>query len=162
MALKNTNTAFGWFARLLHWTSVLLVLALFVGISGLDVPPKLYARADYVDTHVALGWTLLVVMILRLSWRLTNANPLLGWRMRRAQRAVALTLHRGMYVVVGSACITGVVAGGDALPDWVQVHAQACWILLAVIVVHAGIATANLLFADVPQDANQERGGDGG
>ena len=60
--LRNSTRRYGAVARLLHWSSVALMLALYIGISGLDVPPKLAVRETVVASHATIGLVLLVVI----------------------------------------------------------------------------------------------------
>ncbi|HEY5614182.1 MAG TPA: cytochrome b/b6 domain-containing protein, partial [Lysobacter sp.] len=69
MNLKNSADRWGPISQLLHWTVVLLVVALAVlGLFMVDLPNtpqkiKLYAL------HKSLGLTVLALMAIRLAWR---------------------------------------------------------------------------------------------
>jgi cytochrome b561 len=110
MQLRNTTHSYGWISRVLHWSSVVLVLVIFVDISGLDVPPKLAMRDAVVDRHVILGSALLCLMCVRLIWRQFNPNPVHAYAFSIGHRRLAIAAHRGLYVLVLGLCALGLLA----------------------------------------------------
>ncbi|MEQ8660132.1 MAG: cytochrome b/b6 domain-containing protein [Gammaproteobacteria bacterium] len=165
MQLLNTAYRYGWVARILHWTSVTLVAWLFLGISGLDVPPKVYVRDSVVANHAACGLALLGLMGLRLAWRLTNPDPMLRYRFAPWRRVLARGVHRSLYIAVIGECLFGIVAlaaTGAPLPlvgplagaDASLAGAARAWhdglasALLLLVLVHAGAGVTHQV-ADV-------------
>jgi cytochrome b561 len=119
MQIRNTPHAYGLVARLLHWSSVGLLLLVYLLISGLDVPPKVHVRDAVVAQHVALGLAFAVLMLVRLAWRLGNPNPAAAYRCGRRRRAVVFTLHRLIYAGLLGEVALGLaahLATGRALP----------------------------------------------
>ena len=110
MQLRNTAHGYGWASRVLHWSSVLLVLVIYVDISGLDVPPKLAMRGTVVDRHVILGSVLLCLMCVRLIWRRFNPNPVHAYAFSVGHRRLAIAAHRGLYTLVIGLCALGLLA----------------------------------------------------
>ena len=51
---SNTTRTYGWVSRVLHWTSVLLVMFILLDISGLDVPPS--SRCATAWSRVTRCW----------------------------------------------------------------------------------------------------------
>ena len=93
MKLLNSKTHFGIIAILFHWITLAFLLVLYpIGYVMTDMaisPDKL----ELYSWHKSIGFILLILVILRLSWRiisspppLPNSNPLL-------YRAIALTIH---------------------------------------------------------------------
>ncbi len=175
MLLRNSPHAYGLVARVLHWSSVALVATLYIGISGLDVPPKNAERALHVAFHASVGTGLLALMLARLAWRLTNPNPAAAYPLSRWHRTAVLTAHRSLYVLVFAACALGLLAhlaggaavmlpGGLALagaapPDpalarlAIALHDGATRALLLLVALHASAAVVNLILAgSAPQD----------
>ena len=166
---RNSVHRFGWIARVLHWATVALVGIVFIDISGLDVPPKLAQRDAVVAFHVSLGLVVLLIMLCRLGWRLSNPNPVRSWNLSPGHRFLAITVHRLMYVVLISLClcgIVGVVTGGAALEIFglnlvtpetamhatsnavaLDLHDRLATLLLVMIAVHATVAVVNQVFA---------------
>ncbi|MGE0484607.1 MAG: cytochrome b [Gammaproteobacteria bacterium] len=161
MPLRNTPTAYGILARLLHWSSVGLLLILYLLVSGLDVPPKVHVRDAVVAQHVALGLAFTALMLARLAWRLGNPNPARAYRCGRWRRAVVFGLHRLLYtgVLVEAALgVMGEVAAGRALPLFGRLgidanaalaatchawHGTLALALLLLVTAHATLAIAN-------------------
>jgi len=110
MQLRNTVHTYGWLSRVLHWSSVVLVLVIYVDISGLDVPPKLAQRDAVVDRHVILGSALLGIMCVRLLWRQFNPNPVHAYAFSAGHRRLAIGAHRGLYALVIGLCALGLLA----------------------------------------------------
>ena len=169
LRLSNTKTHYGLVARIGHWSSVALVAALFILISGLDVPPKVHDREAVVALHMSLGVLLFILMLSRLAWRLANPNPLLGYPLASWHRMAALTIHRCLYVVVLTLCGCGLLlVFADGLPLAVfglelfgagapaetslVVSAHAAHLalgdtLLLLVLIHATAAIVNQVFA---------------
>ncbi len=100
LPFKNTTRHYGTIARLLHWSSVgLLVVVVYV--SGLfeDMRPG-DVREDLVRLHSSFGIVLLLIMVSRLGWRLSNINPIHSYKIRPLQKFFALLLHRLIYIVL--------------------------------------------------------------
>src|SRR5579863_8798372 len=83
-------------ARGLHWLTVLLVLAEYIVGS---VMPGIHLRTPFVFSirlHLALGSGLLLIVLVRLLWRLTHRPPpaphLPVW-----QRRIANGTHFALY-----------------------------------------------------------------
>lgn len=164
-SFRNTAHRYGWVARILHWSTVALVAAIFIDISGLDVPPKNLHRDAIVAFHVTLGLAVLVLMLVRLWWRLTNPNPVLSYALSARHRLVAMTIHRTMYVIVIVLCVSGiagvvtrgdpllffgltVIGPGTTLPAaGLQLHDRLSTLLLIFVAVHASAAVVNQVFA---------------
>lgn len=94
-------------ARSAHWATVLLVAAQF--IVGWTMPDihRGTLPVGLVAWHLALGSTLLVVVVFRLAWRLTHRPPpspagLPIWQ----QRTAAIT-HAALYVLLLLVPVTG-------------------------------------------------------
>ncbi len=167
--LRNSVHRFGWIARIAHWTTVALVVIVFIDISGLDVPPKLARREAVVAFHVSLGAVVLLLMLGRLGWRLSNPNPVRAWNLSPGHRTFAISVHRLMYVVVIGLCLCGIAAViADSAPLEVfglrlaspamaahatshalalDVHARLATVLLIMIAAHATTAVVNQVFA---------------
>ena len=156
MRLRNSNSSYGVVARVLHWSSVALVLFLLLDVSGLDVPPKLAERALYVERHVVLGSMLLVLMALCFGWRLGNPNPVLAYVISATRRRVVLAVHRTLYGLVFALCLSGLFAwftdAGGVTNAALLLHLALWPWLLALVVVHAGAGVLNQVFAH-PNDA---------
>lgn len=76
MALRNTTTQWGSLARLLHWILFLLVVMQFVTAwSGEDLPDESAEKLVLVTRHISFGFTILLLTVVRIVWRLGNPTP---------------------------------------------------------------------------------------
>lgn len=117
--LTNSTTQYGAVARLLHWTSVVLLLTPIVTSSALerldDGPEKL----ALIRQHASWGLLLLLVMVMRLTWRIRNPNPVRSYTIREWQKTAAVFLHWTIYLVIITQSVIGianVLTGGTGVP----------------------------------------------
>ncbi len=74
--LKDTSAGYGLFTIVLHWVSALLIFFLFglgVYMTGLSYYSPWYHKGPAL--HISLGLVLLLLMVVRILWRLGNKNP---------------------------------------------------------------------------------------
>lgn len=159
-------------ARVLHWFVGVLVL-LQIGLGFLaDAASR--DRADALGkTHAELGLLVLVLMILRLTWRIAVPPPPLPPTVAGWNRALATAVHRLLYLLVFTMLASGLTVwmwiGGPldlfglipvSLPDlsaqeefWLSVagytHEYGAWAISALIVLHiAGAAFHEIVLRD--------------
>ena len=103
----------------MHWLSVALLATMIVTalpFEELDSGPE---KTELVRRHASYGLIFLLVMGLRVYWRLANFNPVLSYGIRNWQKVCAVFLHRTIYFVVITQALTGIaslVSGGLAIP----------------------------------------------
>ncbi len=162
MRLRNSNDRWGGIAQLLHWGMAVLVVGMFpLGwyMVGLPLGP---AKLDYYSWHKSFGITILVLVALRLAWRLANPTPQLPGDTPRWERGAAHASHVLLYAllvalpvagyVINSAAnfplsvfgwfsIPNVIAESESLKESATlVHQVLGWVLLAVLAVHVAAA----------------------
>ena len=75
--VRNTETAWGWLAKVLHWIGAVAILILLVhGWWMTHLTPRPDRLVNYA-WHSALGYDVLALMVLRLLWRWVNPVPAL-------------------------------------------------------------------------------------
>lgn len=117
MQLKNSETHYGHVARLLHWTSVALVLMSVMLGAELQALAADEANRELVARHASFGLLLLAVMMMRFGWRLQNFNPVRSYTINGFQKRAAISLHWFLYALVTSQCCVGVAQLlADGLP----------------------------------------------
>lgn len=99
MQVKNTVDNFGVVAKLLHWIIAALIIFMLVFGYFLGDVPKDYQPITY-NIHKLIGLTILLLMLLRLSWALMNVKPRLPDGAPCWQRAVEWGTHFLLYVAV--------------------------------------------------------------
>lgn len=73
MSLRNTPTAYGSLHKILHWVMALLLLSQFVIAWILINLPKNSSLGDKLfQWHVLIGLSILILVIARIIWRLSN------------------------------------------------------------------------------------------
>ena len=86
----------------LHWISAALIVALFAGGLTIDAFPKEWKSA-LINLHAIGGVTLLVLVVVRIAWRLTHPAPpqpaSIGPLMQRAAGLGHLALY-GLMIAV--------------------------------------------------------------
>lgn len=161
MSAFNTTTKYGGVAKTLHWLMALLIVAAWYSIetSG-DFDNKDPAHLEWILLHKSLGFSVFILLWLRLSWRLYNPVPAPlpapKWQLR-----AATWVHIGLYVVMFAMPFTGIMMSQYAgypisffglfeIPVFVtkspdvakqikDIHEDVCWpILLALVAVHIG------------------------
>jgi cytochrome b561 len=73
--LMNTSDQFGLIARLLHWLIAVLVIGMLLAGTTILFLPSGGIKNFAINMHKSFGVTVLVVMIARLLWRITNPQP---------------------------------------------------------------------------------------
>ncbi len=103
---RNSAARYGWVSIALHWGMAIAIFAMFglgLWMRSLGYYDRWYHDAP--ELHKAAGMLLLLALILRLAWRLTNARPQLmgaAW-----EQTVALQVQRLHYLLLFALSITG-------------------------------------------------------
>ena len=101
----------------LHWVTAFLIIAQWLGAHVIDFFPRGPLRVDARSVHIVVGVLLLVIVIVRVAWRLTRgrqpepAGP-------AAMRLLAPLVHWTLYALLCAVLIAGVlnvIARGDSL-----------------------------------------------
>lgn len=143
----------------LHWITAAIVLAMVAsGLAyGLDLADDWAIKA-----HQVMGQLLIVVVVIRLAWRLTHAPqgtaPGPVWQVRLAGLVhIALYLLLIAYLVTGYVSASGLgaptllfpinqaLARTDFADTLVGVHYALKWVLLGVISLHIAGALKHLI-----------------
>ena len=110
--IGNSETTWGWPAKLLHWIGAVLILILLVHgwwMTHITARPDRFANYGW---HAALGYDLLALVVLRLLWRWTHAVPALPANLQRWERILARAGHIGLYLLILGSSLTGWALAG--------------------------------------------------
>lgn len=158
---RNSDRRYGWIAMALHWTvAALLGWQLWLGLSAADLSIGI-ERLKLLGRHKSLGFVILVLMLLRLSWRWWTPPPAPPPGPRWQTTAAKLS-HGLLYLLLiimpligwassSAAHLTISVFGWFQLPDLlapnrslahqlVEWHETLAWMLMAVLLVHIAAA----------------------
>lgn len=161
MLIKNTIDRFGMVAIFLHWIMALLILALIgLGLYMTRIPISAEKLKLY-GWHKEFGILALMLVIVRLTWRLVNTTPALlslpSWE-RWAARAAHRTFYLLMFIVPISGWLLTSAAGLPVsffgwflLPNlisaseanrllYTEIHEWLSYALIAVFCLHVSAA----------------------
>ena len=161
IVLRNTSTSYGLIAIVMHWLMAVVIFAMFglgLWMVELNYYDSWYHDAPYL--HKAMGMLLLLALIFRFAWRLSNPRPeLMG---QAWEKIVALAVHRLHYVLVLLALLSGyliptaqhvgidvfgwftvpaLMSLGKSEADLVGLlHFYSAWAVIGLAAAHAGAA----------------------
>jgi len=160
--MKNTETSYGVIAKGFHWLLFLMLTFMIVAGNFLASMPKGPEKLQAAGMHKSFGLVVLVLVLLRLVWRLINATPKDPEGTPAIQNLVAHAMHWALYVLMFAQPLAGILmsqAAGypvsffgmfelpvllDKDPSLAQFFRGAhgtVWILLVLAVIgHAGAA----------------------
>jgi cytochrome b561 len=162
MSWRSDTRHWGAVSKILHWLMALAIIGMCVvgwQMQGLPNGPeklKIYAL------HKSIGITLLVLVLLRMLWRLADGRPKYPPGMPRWQRLASSAVHGSLYLVMIAMPISGwLYNSASNFPlRWFNVftvpalaepdaalkasagatHAALFWVLAVLIVLHVGAA----------------------
>lgn len=112
--MRNTAESWGTVARLLHWLVAVLVIVQ-IGLGWAAVAWRLSPlKLDLFVLHKSFGLVVLLLMLLRLLWRLAGPAPALPAGMSGLQRAAAGLSHLLLYLVLLALPLSGWVLSSAA------------------------------------------------
>ncbi len=157
--LKDSPQGYGAVAIAIHWISALLILFLFgLGVYMVDLTyyDDWYHKGP--ELHISLGLVVLLLMLLRIVWRISNPTPVdLPAKpvQQKAAKLVKLALYIFIFVVIISGYLITTAEGQPAsmfnlikFPVLVELsagnvdlagelHEYFAWGIIALVVVHA-------------------------
>jgi cytochrome b561 len=158
MGLRNTTSEFGSLAKSLHWLIAIGIFVLiYLGLEQAGMKPG-PAKDGLRAVHGSIALVVLVLMTVRLIWRLMNEVPAHPDGAPAWQRVSATLVHWGIYVTVFIQLISGpitVATGGRSIPFfnlisfslpveenedkhhfWEEIHEFAWKIIAALLLLH--------------------------
>lgn len=165
--LRNVDR-WGAVSQAFHWLIVIGILAM--AIIGLTMV-EMHSSPDKVRMyalHKSIGLTILALVTLRLLWRLYAGSPPQIATIPHWQKRIADLSHIGLYVLLFAVPLSGWVMNSySGFPLWwfglfrvpalvgrnhdlheltETVHQTLFWILIALVLVHAGAAVFHHMF----------------
>jgi cytochrome b561 len=108
MGTGNTETSWGWPARLLHWAMAGLILfQLGLGFRMVRLVEDVYLQFGLYQTHKSWGFVIFILALVRVLWRATHRPPGLPAHMKPHQVAMAQGAHLALYVLMILLPLTG-------------------------------------------------------
>ena len=165
---RENRMGYGTVARLLHWGMAVLILATIpVGLTMIQDGLARPLQDTLYIFHKNVGSLLLVLVAVRLAWRLASPAPPLPADMPKAMRVAAHANHFGLYlaiIVMAASGYARVRLGGfpieylDAIgaPPLLAknepaaevakaIHYATAFVLIALVAIHIGAAAFHRL-----------------
>lgn len=165
MPIENTEDRYGAIAILLHWSMAILVIGLAaLGLYMVTLPDVGFntTKIELILFHKQIGVAVLVLLALRLAWRLTQTLPQLVAHLPEWQKVAARVVHLTFYALMFALPVTGCLMSSAAgipvsffglfvLPDFIArddylfqrfivLHRWLGYALIFFIVIHVGAA----------------------
>lgn len=145
--------------RGLHWSmAILILLAIVLGLIAAYLPVGQSPRRELLEIHKSLGLTALVLIIIRVAYRLFKGAPPYRDALDPLTHVASHLAHAALYVLMLVMPLSGYIfsaAGGYSLPwfglfQWPRVlprdkslsqwgewiHDKAAWIVIGVVALH--------------------------
>jgi cytochrome b561 len=107
MALRNTTYHWGAVAQFFHWLIVgLLIVQVTLALMADDLPAGV-RKLTLLARHKSTGITILMLVILRLSWRSLNPTPDLPPTLKPYERKLAHINHALLYLLLVAMPLSG-------------------------------------------------------
>jgi cytochrome b561 len=107
MALRNTLRRWGAIAQLFHWLIVALIIVQVTLAEMADDLPDGLRKLRLFAWHKSFGITILILVILRLSWRSLNPHPPLPDNLKPYERKLAHFSHAALYTLLFAIPLSG-------------------------------------------------------
>lgn len=165
MRLGNDRRRWGALAMLFHWATALLVFAMLgLGFAMVEAVEDLAWKFRLYQLHKSIGFSLFLLVLLRLGWRLTQPVPDPPAGLDRHERLLARLTHGGLYALLLAMPVAGWISTETSPlgiptrifglftlaspfgPDetlhglFKQVHEALAFLLLATVALHVGAA----------------------
>ncbi len=110
--MGNNNATYGSISKIFHWATALFILpAITIGLYfswvDLDTDYGWEQFENYIDWHVGFGFSVLLLMLARIAWRLRNPAPDFPKLMSNRQQTLAHSGHLLLYLLALLTPLTG-------------------------------------------------------
>jgi cytochrome b561 len=155
MQIRNSSERYGAIPKAVHWLTVALVIAgWLLGEFGDDLPHALQNVG--LVTHIGFGTAVLLLLIVRLSWRFIDPPP------RHERTALGRIAEVGsklaqfaLYALLGAITVVGILvqfARGSALPIFGLFEIASPWLrdralARSLLELHAWLSDALIILA---------------
>ncbi|MGI9484629.1 MAG: cytochrome b/b6 domain-containing protein [Geminicoccaceae bacterium] len=113
--IDASSQGYGGIARVFHWLTALLILALFaLGWYMTDLEPSDPSTFNLYQIHKSIGVTVFTLALLRLAWRLTHKAPPWPEHMATWERFAATGAHWALYGLILLQPLLGVLQSNAA------------------------------------------------
>ena len=116
--IRNTISSWGSVSRWFHWILGAAIIGMLAFGWWMNHIPARADRFFYRSIHADIGYVVLLLMVLRLIWRVLNPAPALPSDTPRWQRIAAQINHWALYIVTIMVAMLGWAHSGAHKPDY--------------------------------------------
>ncbi|MEQ1790358.1 MAG: cytochrome b, partial [Rickettsiales bacterium] len=156
--MRNTLSSYGIIAKAFHWLMAILIIGLLiVGLimADMDNTPD---KFKLIGLHKEFGIIALLLVVLRLGWKILDISPLLPDNFDKFAKLGAKIVHFALYALMFAMPITGWLMSSAAgfqvsmfglflMPNIVahdkefghdmnELHETLAWVLMGLIALH--------------------------
>lgn len=107
--MKNTETTYGSVAKTFHWLLFLMFGFLIVAGNFLAAMPKGPEKPQAAGMHKSFGLIVLVLILVRLGWRLINETPKAPEETPAILNFLAEAMHWALYALMLAQPLAGIL-----------------------------------------------------
>jgi len=107
--IKNTVNTYGVIAKAIHWLLFLMLTFAILAGNLLASMPKSVEKMQAAGMHKSFGAALLMLITLRLLWRLFNDTPSLPDETTATEIFLAKAMHWGLYILMFAQPLSGMM-----------------------------------------------------
>ena len=107
--LKNTENSYGMISKAFHWLLFLMLTFSIVAGNFLASMPKGAEKLQVAGMHKSFGAILLMLILMRLVWRLINVTPKEPEGTSAMQAFLANAMHWALYVLMFAQPLSGII-----------------------------------------------------
>ena len=111
--LRNTETNWGSIARALHWGLAVPILGMFAYGLWMKSLPVRDDRVYHYAIHASFGISILVLMVMRVVWRIMNPTPRPPAGAQKWEITAGYFGHLGLYLAVFGTLVAGWFLAGS-------------------------------------------------
>lgn len=114
MPIRNTKSQYGSVAKFLHWLMFLLIVGLIIVGSFMEDIEPMTLKFQVYGLHKSLGISVLILVAVRLLWKITNTSPSLPAHMKPIEKLMAHAGHAALYLLLIAMPVSGWVMSSAA------------------------------------------------
>jgi len=114
MQWRNSSSAYGAVARVLHWGIVILIIAQYVLAETFEELPDGPEKLATITNHMSIGLLVLLLAVARIGWKVSNRGLPPPVPMPRPQRIAAAAAHGLLYLLLFALPLSGWIMSSAA------------------------------------------------
>ncbi len=117
MHLRDTSDSFGLFSILFHWVSAGLIIGIFILGQVMEDMARGPAKRDLLEVHQSFGLLLLLLVLVRLIWRLSQGFPRPAAPTAAILNVISRLWHWALLILIIAIPVSGFIASDAGRSD---------------------------------------------